>query len=337
MATARGSQAYVLIGPEVTYGVAAVTGFHKAEVISVSCDPVIGIIQDPSLYNKRARRGLHQGGLMYRGSIKIRANYEGPALLLLMRAAMLGYAGTVVAAGPPTSNNHTFTDGSTLRSLTMQMQEGGVATNLQEVRGMVVTGWTFRTTAGTSGDAMGVYEFQFVAQSKTENIVEASGGAVTTYALVNPVLYHQCITQSDGSGDATPIIRSLEVSYSAPYDDGRYQLGSVNPLQPIPNDFLVGSIKVTREFDSTAMFVKARSFAAPAAALDFVFQGAVILASNKFETQFKAVNARLQDYSNPVEDYGVIVATGTWLLYDDPNTILSSLLVRIKNSDAVLA
>jgi hypothetical protein len=342
MAVARGHQSYILVAPETTYGVAATTGFFKNEVISMSCDPVIGSIMDTSLNTVRSRRGVYQGGLLYRGTIRVRANYEGGALPLLMRAAHLGGASGAIATtgynytqnavGPPAANTHLFTEGTTLRSLTIQMQEGAVAATVQEVRGAVITGYTFRIAAGQSGDAMGVFEFSFVAQSKTEGITENAGAAA--FPAVNPVLFHQCITQVDGSGDATPLIRALEFSYSAPYNDSRYQLGNVNPLQPLPNDFVATTMKITREFDSTAQFVKARSFAAPAAALEFVFQGATITGVHKYEMAWKAVNARITEYGHPVEDYDVVQATTTWTPYLDATT--GSMTFRTKASEAQL-
>lgn len=333
MALAKGHKSYVLIAPETTYGTAATTGFHKVEVVSVSCDPAIGMIPDSSLYNARARRGLYQGGLLYRGTLRIRANYEGAALLHLLRSAHLGGAsgastGYLYALAVSGASNHTFTDGNTLRSLTMQMQEGDVAGDgtVQEVRGLVITGYTFRISPGTGADAMGMYEFTYVAATKTEGVTENASPAA--FPTANPVLFHQCVAQVDGSG-STGNIRSLEISYTVPMVEDRFTLGSINPLQPVPNDFVTATIKVTREFDTIALFNKARNFSAPAAALNFKFQGGVIVTSHNYEQEFTVTNARIQDYSNPVEDYGIIVANATWLAYDNGG---ESLKVRIKNA-----
>lgn len=340
MPLGKGHASYVLIATESTYGVAPANGYHKVEVVSVSCDPVIGMIPDTSLYSARARRGLYQGGLMYRGTMRIRANYEGAALLHLLRCAHLagatgagtGYLYQQATAGPPAANNHTFTDGSTLRSLTMQMQEGGVASTVQQVTGLVITGYSFRISPGTGAEAMGMYEFTYVAKDKTEGITEIAGGNVTAFATANPVLFHHCTVQVDGSG-STGNIRSLELSYEVPMSEDRFTLGTINPLQPIPSDFVNCSVKFTREFDSLGLFTKAKGFEAPAAALNFKFVGGTIVAGHTFEQEFTVANARLQDYSNPIDDYGVLVANATWLAYDNGG---ESLKVRVKNSAASL-
>jgi len=159
-----GHKSYVQFTKESTYGT-LLPSTRRLEIISWNVSPQIGAIQDPSLYAAQSRRGLYQGGMMYRGTFVVRLNYEG--LEELFRAVFGTYSNSIVTA---VTRDHFFKEGSTLNSYTFEVSAGDVTANtVFRLIGAKVTGLTIRGTAGVGTDAMLQAEFTVIAKDATAN------------------------------------------------------------------------------------------------------------------------------------------------------------------------
>jgi len=189
-----GSLSYIQIVPEAAYGYGTPAATQKLEIVSANISPVIGVIQDPSLYNAQSRRGIFQGGQLWRGSFTFRMNYAG--LLEFLRGSFGTYTSPTVEAGVL---DHTFKEGSTLKTYRIEMIEGNVSnTKCQTLVGAKFTGITVKGTAGTGNDAMIMLEVTVIAKDK---LVDQTPTGALSFPSVLPVLFHQNITTSDGTID----------------------------------------------------------------------------------------------------------------------------------------
>jgi len=314
-----GHKSYIQIGEESTFGT-AVAATQRLEVISMDINPVIGVIPDPSLNNQQSRRALYQGGLLYRGKIVTRANYEGGGFHQLLKAAMGSLVTT--GAGPFT---HTFKEAASPPSDTIEMIEGDIpAGQEQELVGSIVTGFTFRIGSGLGADAMGRFEFDFLAKDKVSGQTPT---AALTAPATEPVLFHQATTIDEGSDDtaANIRVRSVELTLTNPYADDRFYQGSINIDQPIRNDFLIARWRFEQEFITKVLFDRAKAFTT--ANLNLIYTQAANTLT------FRSNKAQLVEYGNPIEDYGIIKATATWEAFYDA-TDASALVIVLVNDTA---
>lgn len=317
-----GNKSYLQLGVESAYAT-AVAAAAKMEIISANIDPVVGTIPDPSLYNAQSRRGLYQGGLFYRGSIVARGNYGGGAtggLGRLIKAAM----GTVTTtgAGPFT---HTYKEAATPPSLTLELIEGDVPANqCKRAIGTIVTDMTIRATAGQGEDAMLQFEFGIVAKSVTLGFTPTAALGLST---LSPMLYHQSgSVTDDGSGDtqANQRVRQIEMKLTNNYALDRFYFGSLNPDQPLRNDFLSAQWKFTSEFAATGAITRANAFTTTSPKLK------VVSGADSFE--IRSNSAKITEYGNPVEGYGAILMNITHEAFNDP-TDLSALVAVLINGN----
>lgn len=326
-----GHKSYIQIGKESTYGT-AVAATKKFECISMDISPVIGTIEDPSLYAQPSRRGLYQGGILYRGRFTVRCNYEG--LLKLFE----GVFGSGATTGPAETvvYTHTFKEASALPSYTIEMIEGDIGAGLeQELVGAKFTTLRVRGTAGQGNDGMVICEFEVLAKDK---VVGQTPTGALSFPSVFPVLFHQPTAAGvlEGSGDsaANVRVRTFEVELTNSLADDRFYLGAQNIDEPIRNDFLEARWRFTQEFVTTALFVKAKAFTT--GALKLLFQHPSTIGSTlKREFEIRSGSANLVEYSNPVEAYGVVIANSTWRAFYDP-TDLTALLARFQNLETAI-
>jgi hypothetical protein len=320
----RGHKSWLQYGIESSYGVTAVAT-HKVEIISMKIDPIIGVIRDPSLYDGVARRAIYQGGLMYKGSFTIRATYAGIGMLW---KHALGAAS--VSAGPPYT--HTFKESAALQSLTLQMIEGDVPTgHYMAVTGAIITGFTIRGSAGQGNDGMLTVEFEILAKNKAD--VTGSPTSITNFPALNPVLFHQATLVDLGAGDVAFVppstgpdvrVRSFEITHRSSYAEDRFYLGSTTIDQPLRSDFISCQWKITSEFQSVEQFTYAAAFTAGDPEIIFTQSSNAIL-------RLVSNSANLVEYSNPVENYGIILAQATWESWYDA-TDLTSLMITNTNT-----
>jgi hypothetical protein len=343
---ALGFKSYLQAGAESTYGT-PVAATAKSEVMPGDmCDLVPGIIDDASLNSQRARRGFYDGVQYYKGSTKMRANYEGKVLLMMLRSLFGNYA---TGVGTPVNDagvvNHIFTEGGNSYPLTLQRNVGDVASTtgvygkVFRPAGVKVNQGTFEMQAGSGGKGMGIWSFDYIAQDQTSD--QTPTGALSL-PLLNPVLYRQTLSFSDGTGDATADvkIRSIKFGFNAPLTNAdRAFLASTNLIdEPLPNDFVVATCEIQQEFKTKSQFNIARN--RTAVAPNVIFQGGFCSGSvnDKFELEIRMQQAKFIGYTNPVEGYGVLTSTAQFQAYNDPvtNSDLSSLYIRIQNNDTAL-
>lgn len=320
-----GFKSWCQIGKETAFGGGA-TPTAKFEVVSFNVAPVVGMIQDPSLRDAVSRRGLYAGGLVYKGTMTVRANYVG--MLELLRAVFGGYSQATVESGV---RDHTFKETSTLPTYQMEVVLGDVPTGkCFKLLGAKLFNLTLRGTAGTGNDAMMMAEFSIIAKSMASN--QSITGSLS-FPAVMPVLYHQAITVDDGTAD-TPTVRSFEVSFEQPHAEDRFYLGAQNILEPLRQEFVTARWRLTEEFATQTAWDAAAAFTAGSPKLLFQHP-TTIGAASKSEFEIRSNQANLEDISVPIEGFGVLLATLPWQAFYD-GTDLSSLLVRVRNTDAAL-
>lgn len=315
------------IGKEVAFGGGA-TPSAKFEIASFNVAPGVGMIQDPSLRDAVSRRGLYAGGLVYKGSLTVRCNYIG--MLELFRACFGGYTATTVETGV---RDHTFRETGTLPSYQIEVVLGDVPIGrCFRLVGAKLFNLTLRGTAGTGNDAMMMAEFSILAKSMVSD--QAITGSLSFPASVMPVLYHQAITVDNGTVDATPAVRSFEVSFEQPHAEDRYYLGAQNILEPLRQDFVTARWRITEEFATKLAWDAAAAFTLGSPRL--VFRHPTLIGATAYsEFEVRSNQANLEDLSIPIEGFGVLLSTATWQAFYD-GTDLSSLLVRVRNTDAAL-
>lgn len=321
-----GFKSWCQIGKETTFGGGA-TPTAKFEIASFNVAPVIGMIQDPSLRDAVSRRGLYAGGLVYKGSMTVRVNYVG--MLELLRACFGGYASTTVETGV---RDHTFKEAATLPSYAIEVVLGDVPTGrCFRLVGAKLYNLTLRGTAGTGNDAMLMAEVQIIGKTMTSDL--AITGSLS-FPSVMPVLYHQALTVDDGTVDATPVVRSFEITFEQPHAEDRYYMGAQGILEPLRQDFVTPRWRITEEFASKTAWDAAAAFTAGSPRL--VFQHPTIIgAASHSEFEIRSNQANLEDLSVPVDGFGVMISTLTWQGFYD-GTDLASLVVRARNTDAAL-
>jgi hypothetical protein len=324
-----GFKSYIQLAPETTYGT-AVAATSKLELIEATISPVIGVILDPSLYNKQSRRALYLGGLLFKGTIKVRLNFEG--MLELLRGVTGTYTFPTVG-GETVIRDHTFKEGATLKTYTIELIEGDVATGkCQRLVGATLTDLQLAWTAGVGVDAMGVATFTVVAKDKVSGVTPT---AALNFPAIFPVLFHQAITTDDGiTIDATNRLRSFEVMLSNPHDEARFYLGAVNIDQPVRNDFIKPTMKFTQEFQTAGQFDAARAFTAVSPQVVFQHPTTIGVASKR-EFEVRMNSAQVTSFSVPVTGYGVLISTCEIEGFQDP-TDASAMVIRVRSGDAGL-
>jgi hypothetical protein len=319
-----GNKAILRVGVEATYAT-PVTVAASLEVIRANIDPNIGTIPDPSLYSGVSRRAFFQGGLFHQGKVLIRPNYGATngTFGRLLKAAF----GAVTEAGASAPFTHTYKEATTPPSLTLELSEGDVPTGkVKQASGAIITDMTMRGTAGQGEGAMIEAEFGVFAKTIATNF---SPSATPGLSDLSPLLFHQSTTVTDdGSGDtqANQRMRSFEVTLQNNYDLGRWYFGSINPDQPVRNDFLSVRWRIVSEFANINAIGRATAFTTTSPTVK-VSAGA----NANFEIHSKS--AKLTEYSNPVEGYGVVLMNMTHEAFLDP-TDQSALVAILINANS---
>ena len=154
------------------------------------------------------------------------------------------------------------------------------------------------------------------------------------YPGVLPVLASHCTDLNDGVDAVTYPggvlrLRRWSVTIENPMEERLY-VGSANPDEPLPSDRL----KVTWEFQHEYQTLKAYQAARllTNTTPKIIFKDATTIgASSKREFEVRS-NKAVATYSNPVEGYGLVLATSTHQAYYDA-TDASSVVVRVRSLD----
>ena len=328
MAIGQGFKSYIQFGLESTYGT-AVAATDRLEIISMDVGPDQSVILDPSLNNSVGRRGLFQGALVYRGTIVMRCNYQG---LLKLWKAMWGVTWTPTLVEAATSWDHIVHDALAqlaVRSLTIEMIEGDILTGkAQRLVGAIIQALTVRGTAGTGQDAMVTAELEIIAKDKTTNFTPTASLSAPT---VLPVLMQHLTLVDDGVQTSGVNLRSFELRYEAPVDDARIYAGSINPAEPIRNDFVKATYRFSQDLQTDDVLEALQAFTN--ATPQIRFRGNA-LGANFYELEFKSEKAQVIRASHPVAGYGRVFLESTVESYHDAT--LGTLYSRWRNGQSAI-
>lgn len=300
MAIGQGYKSYIQIGTEAVWGT-GVAATKRYEIISMDVNPEQGTILDPSLNNSVGRRGVFQGGIVYRGNIVMRMNYRGMPFIF---KHILGVAGTsTLVAG--STYDHVLHDAQTQlspnRSMTIEMIEGDIMTGkCQRLLGAVVEAATIRGTAGQGSDAMLQVELELVAKDKVVNFTPT--GALVAPA-VDPVMTKQGFTVDDGVTVSGNLMRSFEINYRCPNDAERFFVGSLNPAEFVRDDFVGATWRFTQDLQTDDVLEALQQFTPTTP--DLLFRGGAS-GANFFEFEVKSDASQLSRASHIVGGYGVV-------------------------------
>jgi len=234
----------------------------------------------------------------------------------------------------PFANDHTFTEGATLKSYTIEVSVGDVTANtvFRLVDAKIVE-LTVKCSAGTGTDAMAIATFTVIARDQTPGASPAS----LTPPAIYPVKFDQLVTIVDGTSDTSSTsirLRGLEFSLKNPHAEDRFYMGSLGFDEPVRADFLTVSYKLTQEFITLSAYNALRSFTT--GTLDFLFQQPSLYSPTYHrEIELRSTSANLKSLSAPVDGYKVIVATSEWEGFYSA-TDGGAYLLRNRNDDATL-
>lgn len=326
MAIGQGFKSYIQFGTEAVWGT-AVAATNRLEIISMDVSPEMGVILDPSLNNSVGRRGVFQGGIVYRGNIVMRANYQGMSRIF---KHVLGVAGTSTVVEGSVSWDNVFHDAQAQltpnRSMTIEMIEGDIETGkAQRLVGAVVESCTIRGTAGQGSDAMLQIELEVVAKDKVVNFTPT--GALSAPA-VNPVMTKQGFTVDDGVTTSGLFVRSFELAYRAPTDAERFYLGSVNPAEFVRDDFVGATWRFTQDLQTDDALAALQAFTP--ASPQLIFRGGT-LGANFFEFEIRSDAAQVARASHVVAGYGVVRLESSIESYHHATN--GTLYVRFRNGE----
>jgi hypothetical protein len=206
-----------------------------------------------------SRRALYQGPIYYKGTLTLRANYEG--LKEIFRAAFGTYASSATLTP---ALDDTFKEGLTLNSYSIELGYGDLpAGKVVHVNGLKIVGITVKGSASTGDDGILMIDLSVVARDVDNNGgvgYNATGGL----GLPNlfPVLFHQAVQVDDGTTDSQLNLRitQFEATFEGPHVEDRVYLGSLLMDEPIRDDVVVGKIKFTQEYNSVSQWQQARAF-----------------------------------------------------------------------------
>lgn len=325
MAIGQGYKSYIQFGLEATWGT-GVPATNRLEIISMDINPDMGLIMDPSLNNSVGRRGLFQGGIVYRGTIVIRCNFLGLSRIF---KALFGVDGTSTLVETAVSWDNVFHDAMTqltVQSLTIEMIEGDILTGkCQRLLGAIINGCTIRGTAGQGQDAMLQVELEILAKDKVVNFTPT---AALTAPAVNPVMTKHGFTVDDGVTASGIIMQSFELAYKAPHADDRFFIGSLNPAEFIRSDFVGATWRFTQDLQTDDALEALQAFTA--ASPQLLFRGGA-LGANFYEFEVKSDAAQVAKTSHVVAGYGVVRLESTVEAYHHATN--GTLYVRIRNSE----
>lgn len=320
---------------ESSYGNGSGTINQKLEIINFDATPEIGAIDDPSLYSAVSRRGVYQGGMLWRVRFTVRANFEG--MLELFRSVLPIYDGATVVE--TTVRTHLFKEGPNLNSYAPEFIWGDIPSGkCFKVQGLKLTGFRVRATAGQGVEGMLQIEFSGLAKDVLSDQTITVAGSPAFPALF-PVIYHYSGNATGVNDDgidtgANTRIRSFELSYEQPHTEDRFYMTSQLMDEPLRNDFIVARWQFTVEFANKNLFEAARAFTVGSPQMIFAHP-TTIGTTKKREMEFRSGSAVLKGWSSPVEGYGVILSTATWEAFQHPADA-SALVARIQTTEAAL-
>jgi hypothetical protein len=336
-----GSKSFLQIAEEATYGASTPTALTKLEVMEYDYTIDQGLIEDPSLYDQISARDMFQLAVLYRGTIKFRANYAG--LLKIMRAA---FGSSSVSGSASTGYTHVFVPGTVaatggVYSLAGQLLDAGIVDTGGDctlITGMVITSLKMSGTAGKDVSAMCTFEITFIAKDITA-ATSTKLTAIGSFPAVVPIVFHHNTDSLNGTAlsFANQRIKGFDVTLNSILSEDRHYLASKNIDEPIRDGMVSSEWVLREEFSSFDQWKAAQN--STTGVLKLVFTSPTDIpgatGGTKYLFTIDANKAKASTAVKPVRGYGRVEATTTWKTFFDATT--GALRIQIKNDSATVA
>lgn len=322
----------IQIGKETAWGT-PVAATIKLPTLSSDLKLQADVFPDNTLHGNPWPRTMHQGPRKVVGPFAVPLLFEGE--LELFRGVMGLYSNSVVETGV---RDHTFKVGPTLNPYTLQDQKGDVVTaSTFRVSGAKFNTLRISGTAGQGPEGNVALEFGVIGKDKESN--QTPTGALSFPPLLYVKFDLATVTVDDGTSDAAADVRvrSFEVMIENMLAEDRHYLGSLLIDEPVRGGQFKATWKFQQEFQTLTLFNAYR--AASDGSPKLVFQHPTTIgAASKREFEVRSNQAKLTDFSDPVDGPGVIIATSTWESYFDgvDTTEASPLVMRVRNTESAL-
>lgn len=327
-----GMDSYLQLAKEATYGTAPAAATAKMELLSASINPIISVLEDPSMNNSIiSRRAVLQGGQYVQGTFRVRANFVG--MEELYRALLASY---VFTGG---SKLHTFKEGTALFSYSFDFCVGNIPTGkVNRIVGALVTGLRMAGTAGTGETGFITIDVDVVGVSIAPNTTPMTAAS---FPSAQPIIFtleqHAQLQEGSGATTANMNVRSFEISAAIPYNTQRFILGSVNALRPVRNGFLDVTWTFEEEWTDYLLMDAVRGAAAVTAPLKVQFKQAANFDGTLFRTlTLQSSSVVGSEFTVPVDGPDVIYQTASYRCAHN-TTDVSALVITTVNEAAALA
>ena len=247
--------------------------------------------------------------LMVGGSVELPLLYEGSGLLI--KAAL----GSVSSAGAGPSYTHTYAASADLPSLTVELQRGTGTS--EKFLGCMISSISF---SGAAGEEI-MMSVDFIAQD-----ADARTSATTASFVSGRQVFHfEAGTLSFGGN--TYNVRSFECTIDNKLER-RQVLGDKKTLEPAISDVREAMFNLTLEMEDDNLYN---------AQLGDTTSDAILIFSNSESDSitFTLKNAYITDYSDPVNTFGALERSVTFMGEADSSNEAISIVIVNQQSSAI--
>lgn len=334
---AVGHKSFALICKEATLGTAPAAATAKFELVNFEFSTNQSTAEDPSMSSAGYfPRAIEQGLQFVTGKFRVKVGFEG--FEELWRMVLPSYSSSVVSGSVI---DHTFKEGVTLSSYTIDISMGDVPTSkVTRFLGCFLTGFRFSIAAASGESGLLIADIEFAAASVANTVTP-----MTTIAVANlvPIAYHRLLRTTGNLNDGTSVtessiyLRSLSLAIRIPHETANGYLGSVWADQPFRNGVGSGKLDIEMRWDANSLALMTALTANSPAALTFFFQHPTTIgSSSKRELQLTMSSPCSADYGVAVQGAGMWIQKASYgLAYNTSDA--SALKVRARSLTAALA
>jgi hypothetical protein len=331
---------FVQIGREATYNlnagtttVTAATG--RANVIGCALKAAPSLLDEMNLSSAGDSPSLATlTTTTHSGTLTMKANYAGTCIQRLLASAYGKHTAETIATS---YRSHTYTEASTLPSLSLQQRLVGIPSTTVTpgnselgicYTGVIVQGFTFKIGAGIGKEGIGTFDFDLWSPNCNSNgstgitLSPATGSPPASPGTIadDPVMWkHGLMSSATTFSDGTAVnyadvrMKSMEFKRTNNIDTTRYYIGAEMPDGARRSAAGEHTMTVTCEFQTLEAFNTFKTYGAATNVPKVLFRGGLAGGATYKEMEFGlGANARLIDFSVDTSGYGIPTCTMTW-------------------------